>query len=262
MTEKDLILLKQWFSDYTKSFYSSNEEDQKNIMLKIEHTRNVCKNIVDIAGGSSLSEGQTRLAEAIALFHDLGRFPQYAEYKTFRDADSVNHGLLGSKTLLKENVLGMLPSEEQELIIQVVRFHGVYKIPSVLNGDTVFFLKLIRDADKVDIFRVFIEYYESPVEERASATAFGVPDTPEYSQLMLSCIRNRQIASYSHIKTENDFRLMKLSWVFDMHYKESVRLLQERNYLDRIIERLPQTEEIRSAVNIVRQYVSERLARD
>lgn len=262
MTEEDLILLKQWFSDYTRSFYSSSEEDQKNIMLKIEHTRNVCNNIVDIASGSSLDDNQVRLAEAIALFHDLGRFPQYAEYRTFRDADSVNHGLLGAKTLRKENVLGMLPSKEQETIIQVVRFHGAYKIPSVLNGNDVFFLKLIRDADKIDIFRVFIEYYESPEEKRASATAFGVPDTPEYSQIMLSRILNRQVASYSHIKTENDFRLMKLSWVFDMHFKESVRLLQERNYLDRIIEMLPQTEEIRSAVKIVRQYVSERLARD
>lgn len=262
MTEDDLIVLKKWFSDYTKSFYSPIEEDQKNIMLKIEHTHNVCKNVIAIAGSLSPSNNQIRVAETIALFHDLGRFPQYAEYRTFRDADSISHGLLGSKTLVKENVLRGLPVEEQQVIIQVVKFHGVYKIPSVVNGDTVFFLKLVRDADKVDIFRVFIDYYESPVEERASATAFGVPDIPDYSKVMLSCILNKKIASYSDIKTENDFRLMKLSWVFDMHYKESVRLLQEKNYLNRIIDRLPQTEEIKTAVKILRQYISERLGND
>lgn len=262
MTDSDLTYLKGWFSDYTKSFYSSHEEDQKNIMLKVEHTHNVCRNIIEIAKRSSLSDDRTRIAEAIALFHDIGRFSQYAEYKTFRDADSVSHGRLGSQTLMKENVLRGLPDNEQHLIIQAVKFHGAYSIPTMMNGDTVFYLKLIRDADKIDIFRVFIEYYESPVQERASATAFGVPDTPECSKVMLSCIFNKKIASYSDIKTENDFRLMKLSWVFDMHYKESVRLLQERDYMNMIIEKLPQTEEIREAVTILRQYVSERLGDD
>jgi hypothetical protein len=259
MTEKDLQFFKAWFSDFTKSFYSSNEEDQKNIMLKIEHTHNVCKNIVEIAQGSSFSENQIRVAEAIALFHDMGRFPQYTKYKTFRDAVSVNHGLLGSKILIKENVLFPLPPYEQQLIIQAVKFHNAFAIPPVLNDETVLFLRLIRDADKVDIFRVFIEYYESPKQDRASATAFGMPDTPECSAVMLSCILNKKVASYSHIRTENDFKLMKLSWLYDMHYKKSVRLMQKKNYIDRIIDKLPQTDEVLSAMAILKEYLSERL---
>jgi hypothetical protein len=259
MTNDDLTFLKNWFSDYTKSFYSDDEEDQKNIMIKVDHTVNVCRNIVEIAENQSISENDMRLAEAIALFHDVGRFPQYAKYKTFRDADSISHGRLGSETLIKENVLGRLPDEEQGTIIQAVKFHGAFSIPAALNGNTVFFLKLIRDADKVDIFRVFIEYYESPVEERASATAFGVPDTPGFSEVMLSRILDKKIASYSDIRTENDFRLMKLSWVYDIHFDESIRLLQERNYLNRIIDKLPRTDEIGSAIAVLRQYISERL---
>lgn len=259
MTEDDLTFLKNWFSDYTKSFYSDDEEDQKNIMIKVDHTRNVCRNILEIAKGTSISDNNIRLAEAIALFHDVGRFPQYAKYKTFRDADSISHGRLGAETLVEEKVLGRLPDEEQQVIIQAVKFHGAFSIPKTLNGNTFFFLKLIRDADKLDIFRVFIDYYESPVEERASATAFGVPDTPEISEAMLSRILNKEIASYSDIRTENDFKLMKLSWVYDMHFDESIRLLQERNYLNSIIDKLPQTDEIESAIAVLRQYISERL---
>ena len=259
MTKDDLIFLKNWFSAYTESFYSADDEDQKNILIKVDHTVNVCRNILEIAKGLSINDNDIRLAEAVALFHDVGRFPQYAKYKTFRDADSISHGRLGSKTLIKENVLCRLPDKEQQIIIQAVKFHGAFSIPSTLNGDTVLFLKLIRDADKVDIFRVFIEYYESPAEERASATAFGVPDTPEYSKIMLSRIFNKEIASYSDIKSENDFKLMKLSWVYDMHFKESIRLLLDRDYLNRIIDKLPQTEEIGSAMTFLRQYISERL---
>jgi hypothetical protein len=262
MTEDDLINLNKWFNNYTESFNSEDDEDRRNIILKVEHTQNVCRNIVEIAKGLSLEDIQTRTAEATALFHDIGRFPQYARYKTFRDIDSENHGKLGSGTLINEKVLNNLSEDERDLIINTVKFHNAYEIPSDLDSDTVYFLKLLRDADKVDIFRVFIEYYESPEEERASATAFGVPDIPDYSESMLSCVANGKLASYANIKTENDFRLMKLSWVYDMHFDESLRLLVKRDYMNRIIDLLPQTDEIKSAVAISKKYVFERLIND
>ena len=262
MTYNDLEFFKHWFYEYTKSFYSSIEEDQRNIILKVEHTQHVCENIVKIARSLSLSDNKTWMAETIALFHDLGRFPQYARYRTFRDADSMNHGLLGARTLIKENVLHNLTGKEQEIIINAVRFHNAFRIPSVLNNDTILFLQLIRDADKVDIYRVFIEYYASPEEERASATAFGVPDTPECSREMISSILKGQIASYSHIKTENDFKIMKLSWLYDMHFDESIRLLKDRNCINKIIDQLPRTEEINSAVVQLSRYIEKRLKKD
>jgi len=259
MTENDLEYFKNWFSDFTQSFYSSNEEDQRNIMLKIEHTQNVRKNILRIAEGLSLSKERRRLAETATLFHDIGRFPQYAKYKTFRDAVSLSHGLLGMKTLIKEGVLECLPEDEKELILKVVNFHGTFSIPTTFEGDTVFFLKMVRDADKVDIFRVFLEYYESPPEERASATAFGVPDTPEYSKIMLANLYNREVASYSNIRTENDFKLMKLSWIYTLYFDESIRMLQERGLIEKLISKLPQTDDIKAAVDVLRQYIIERL---
>lgn len=259
MTEKDLEYFKNWFSDFTKSFYSSNEEDQRNIMLKIEHTRNVQKNILQIAEGLSLTDDQKRLAETVALFHDIGRFPQYTEYKTFRDAISLSHGLLGRKTLIAKGVLDCLPEEERELILKAVNFHGAFSIPTTFNEETVFILKMVRDADKVDIFRVFLEYYESPPEERASATAFGMPDSPEYSEIMLTNLNNKEVASYTHIRTENDFKLMKLSWIYALYFDESVRLLQERGLIEKLIGMLPQTDEIKAAVEVLKQYIDERL---
>ncbi|KPJ99031.1 MAG: hypothetical protein AMK71_10365 [Nitrospira bacterium SG8_35_4] len=259
MREEDLRSMKKWFSEYTSSFYSDNEEDRKNIALKIGHTRNVCLNMIEIAKSLALDDNSSRLAETAALFHDIGRFPQYAEYKTFRDADSKNHGLLGARTLMRENVIQGLPRNEQKLILNTVKFHNAYAIPSKQGSEEIFFLKMIRDADKIDIFRVFIEYYESPAEQRASATAFGVPDTPEYSRAMLSCLARKQIAPYSQIKTENDFKLMKLSWVYDLHFDESIRLIQNKNYIDILIHNVPQTEEIQSAMATLKKYINERL---
>jgi hypothetical protein len=262
MKDRDLENLKKWYDEYSGSYYSSDEEDQRNIQLKVDHTYNVCRNIVEIAEGESLNHNQLRIAETIALFHDLGRFPQYAQFKTFRDAISVSHGRLGAQTLAQGKILAALRDNERKVIMDAVKFHGAFAIPTVMNGDTVFYLKLIRDADKVDIFRVFIEYYESPADQRASATAFGVPDTEEYSESMLMSLCRKKIASYSQIKTENDFRIMKLSWLYDMNFNASIRLIQKRGYINRIINKLPQTDEIRTALTVLQEYVAERLSDD
>ncbi|MDI6889761.1 MAG: HD domain-containing protein [Thermodesulfovibrionales bacterium] len=259
MTRDDLFFFKNWFSDYCKSFYSSNMGDQKNIYLKEEHTLNVCKNTIEIARELSLGNNDMMLAETVALFHDIGRFPQYAKYRTFRDSISVNHGLLGAQTLLEEKTLQNLSDNEQELVIQAVRFHNAFSIPKIEKKDIIFFIRLIRDADKLDIWRVFIEYYESPEEERASAVGLGLSDTTDYSEDVLSCIHRGRMAYLSKVKTLNDFKLMQLSWIYDLNFRTSFRLLLERGYIDRITSKLPQSDDIKKASSTLKEFVKLRL---
>jgi len=259
MTPDDLKIFKKWFSGYCKSFYTANIEDQKNISLKEEHTFNVCKNMIEIAKGLALSEDQTILAETAALFHDVGRFPQYAKYRTFRDSISVNHGILGAQTLIEEKILEKLPEDEKELIIRSVKFHNAFSIPKKEKEDIVFFIKLVRDADKLDIWRVFLEYYEGPEDSKASAVGLGLPDIPEYTPDILSCIYKKKIVALSKIKTLNDFKLLQLSWIFDLNFIPSFQLLNERNYIDRIISNLPQTDEIQHIFLFLKEYVDKKL---
>jgi len=258
MTQKDLIFFKRWFSDYCKSFYSPNSEDQKNILLKEQHTIKVRENIVDIAKRLSLGSHQTMLAEAISLFHDIGRFPQYAKYKTFRDSVSVNHGVLGAQILLKENILRDLPENEQKLIVKAVKLHNAFSTPKKENNSIIFFIKLIRDADKLDIWRVFVEFHESPVENRASAVSLELPDTPEYSKNILSLLYKKQIVPLSRIKTLNDFKLLQLSWLYDLNFKPSFQLFLERDYMNRITAQLPQTKEIQRVLRSLEEFINHR----
>jgi hypothetical protein len=255
MKQDDIIFFKKWFSDYCKSFYSPDIEHQKNISLKEQHTFNVCENILQIVGELSLSENEMMLAETIALFHDIGRFSQYAKYKTFRDSISVNHGLLGAQILFEERILRNLPDNEQTLIIQAVKFHNAFSIPKVEKEDIIFFIKLIRDADKLDIWRVFIEYYECPEEDRASAVGLGLPDIAEYSEDIISCLYKKQLVSLSKVNTLSDFKLLQLSWIYDLNFKPSLKLLIERGHIGRITATLPQTEEIYKVSLFLKKHV-------
>lgn len=259
MNKDDLDHLKNWFSDYCKSFYSSDDNDQKNIILKEEHTHHVCKNILEITKDLHLDENRSMLAETAGLFHDIGRFPQYAKYRTFRDSISTNHGALGAQTLVDEKVLCILPEDDQEAIIQTVKFHNAYLLPHIENTDTLFYLKLVRDADKLDIWRLFYKYYIAPTADRPSAVGLGLSDLPEYSGTVMSCIFNKQLAKLSDLRTLNDFKLLKLTWVFDLNFLTTIRALADRNYIDQILSTLPQTAEILKAGEFLKDHLKQKL---
>jgi hypothetical protein len=252
MNQNDLIFLKKWFFAYAQSFFSSDVEHQRNISLKATHTHKVCENIVQIAQEQHLSSNEIMLAETSALFHDVGRFPQYAKYNTFNDSISVNHGKFGADILQQEKVFQSLPDTEQELVIHTVKYHNAYTVPRMKNSNIghdedsmkITFLKLIRDADKLDILRVFNEYYETDENDRSSVAAHGLPDTPGYSEKILSHIYKKKHGSMKDVKTINDLKLMHLSWIYDLNFNTSFRLLLERKYVRKIIEKLPETEEI------------------
>ncbi|MBF0319594.1 MAG: HD domain-containing protein [Nitrospirae bacterium] len=257
MNEADLIHFKNWFSAFCGGYHYDDINDQRNIELKEKHTKNVCANMVEIADAHCTGQNDRLLAEAAALFHDTGRFPQYAKYKTFRDAISVNHGLLGAETLLKEQVLANLPTNEQALIIQVVKYHNAYKIPARQSAETVRFLKMVRDADKLDIWDVFIELFALPPEERASAATLGFPDTDGYSDGLVKCIYDKRMGNLNDVRTLNDYKILLLTWIFDINYTKSFGLIIERDYIGRISAYLPHNAEIDEIKVRLTAYISE-----
>lgn len=259
MTGRDLAGFRKWFSNYVRSFVFDDEKDRKNIRLKELHTLNVCRDIVLIAKDAGLKGNDLFLAETVALFHDVGRFPQYQRHRTFRDSLSVNHGELGADVLGEKGVLGDLAAREREIILQTVKFHNAYRIPDKVLPDAAPFLRLVRDADKLDIWRVFIEYYESPPEERASAVMLDAPDKPGYSEEVLSCFYERRMASLAMVKVLNDYRLLQLTWIYDLHFDASLKAVLERDYINRLAVYLPDGEDIGKALLFLRKDIQRRL---
>jgi hypothetical protein len=262
MTRRDVQFFRRWFGEFCKSYSTSDPVDRKNYNLKEYHTAKVCKNIVDIGTGLLLDEQKLMLSETIALFHDVGRFPQYAQYRTFRDNQSVNHGFLGARVLRERKILACVSKREQDLIMKTIRFHNAFSVFKTEDEELDFFIRLIRDADKLDIWRVFKDYYVSPAQRRASAAGLGLADMPDYSKSVVSTIYQGKIVSLSKIKTLNDFKLLQLSWIFDLNFKQTFALVTQRNIIDDITKTLPDTDDIREVVQFVRNYVKQNVGRD
>jgi len=259
MKQEELTLLKKWFAGYCASFSTPVREDQQNITVKQHHTHEVCENALRIGRALQLNEGDLPLAEAIALLHDVGRFPQYQRYKTFDDSISVNHATLGVQVLLEKNVLGTLPEDQRNLIVHSVTLHNVYSLTGKLDERTMLFAKLIRDADKLDIWRVFVDYFNQDHDGRATAVGLGLPDVPDYSPAILACLARGEMVNKADLRTLNDFKLLQLSWLYDLNFSASLRMVLERGYIDKLAKVLPDVRQINDAVAFARAYVERKL---
>ena len=259
MTGSELDTLKEWFAAYWREFLTADEEANRAIRLKEEHTRRVCVFMGRIAEHLGLEEGDRLLAEAIALCHDVGRFEQYRRYRTFKDSESVNHATLGTNVLRESGVLDALSDTERRTISQAVSLHNVFRLPDSLGERLARFVRMIRDADKLDIWRVFIEYYSLPEEERASAVGLGFPDQPHCSPEVMDEVRRGAMVNLDRVATLNDFKLLQISWVYDLNFAVSFRILREAGYLNALAATLPSSDEVKGVLAAVKDFMAHRM---
>ena len=260
MNSGDLQFFRHWFADFCRSYHSPDHGEQMNIALKETHSIRVSENALLIAKGEAPDENGLLLAETGGLFHDIGRFPQYSRYKTFRDGISINHGALGAETLKEQGVLGRLSENEGDNIIWAVRHHNAFAVPMNEDAGKTLFLEIVRDADKLDIWRIFCEYYEGPDDNKADAVPLGLPELPEYSREAVETILKKEVVKSGHVSSMNDFRLLQLSWVFDLNFRTSFSLAGDRAIISRLAAALPSADDIGRAVSVVQDHVREMAA--
>jgi hypothetical protein len=255
MTEKHIRSLRKWFNDYVEGFLGDDPYTNENAALKEGHTYRVCKHCIAIARSVDLPREKQYLAEAIGLFHDIGRFEQFEKYRTFNDKQSENHAELGARVICRENILSHLDTAEQTIIIKGIQFHSRKDLPANENEETRFFLKILRDADKLDIFNVLTNYYNSKDNGSNPALDLDLPDTPEISKAVLRDIIKKQCVNLKNVRTINDFKLLQTSWVYDVNFDYTLRYIKEHRFIEKIINVLPQTVEIQQVYN----QISERM---
>lgn len=260
VSSADSGIIRKWFYSYVAGFKKADEKLRQNIVLKEEHTKRVCREILRIGKQLNLNDDELRLAEITALLHDVGRFEQYARYYTFRDQKSENHAILGISILKRLGVLDTMNEATRILILRVIGFHNRATLPHGESETCLFFTKLLRDADKLDIWKVVTDYYHRENGGRNGALELDLPDTPEISEQVYQDLVNQRIVDVMHIRNLNDFKLLQIGWVFDINFSSTLRSVKSRRYLDLIRDVLPNTEEIRTVYNVVQAYLDHRLS--
>lgn len=260
MTEREIKKIRRWWDLYVRRFDAGDADLRRNMRLKESHTHRVCREALSIGKSLALTPEQLRVAETLVLLHDVGRFVQYARYRTFADGKSENHALLSLKILRKEKVLRHLPADLQSIVRRAIRYHNRAEVPPVKDRRLLFFARLLRDADKLDIWRLVIGYYCAPPGRKNHAISIGLPDVAGITREVMEDLRAGRIVANRNVKNLNDFKLLQLGWVFDVNYLPTLHAVNRRAYLEKIRDALPGEAFREEAYAIVREYVDRRIA--
>jgi hypothetical protein len=126
------------------------------------------------------------------------------------------------------------------------------------NPDWLLYSKLLRDADKLDIWRVVTDYYTERHRHRNTALELELPDTPEYSRCFIDDILDNRVSNSRELKTFNDMKLLQLGWIFDINFAPTFRYIRQRRIIEKIIAALPNTDDIRKIQKHLNDYLEEK----
>lgn len=248
------------FNDFTRPYADNAGVDRATVNIKIDHTARVLDIASSIVEMEHFPEPVATTARLAALFHDTGRFPQFAKYGVFSDKASENHARLGMKTLLREHLLDGLPAAQRRIILGAVFLHNVRHLPTSLmakpNSVLAQVTNVVRDADKLDIMPVMLAHLDGTRPMNKAVTLGIEPDPDKYSPTILEHFDKKEVGDYGSMRWQNDFKLLVLTWVYDFNFPASFRLLKSRGHLEAIMDSLPRT----SVMDRVRRQVKEALA--
>ena len=263
MLNEQIEKFRSWFDQYAATFYGDDEFVNANLKMKECHSHRTCNEMLYLAESLNLSQDQRRIAETVALFHDVGRFKQFTKYRTYNDLRSVDHGQLALEVLAENATLESLEPAERSIIEKAIELHGIKQLPENLTGDTLLMAKLIRDADKLDIYNVVIDGYRRYRENPDSfELEMEFANEPTCSPEVISDVLTGRRVEYAKIKTWNDAKILQLGWVYDVNFAATLKRIKQRQFLQAIFEFLPEVPEIAKLKTTIYKYVDSRIEKE
>ena len=243
------------FENYVKVYDLSNP----NINLKYIHTGKVAQNCENIAMSLELPGEDVEIAWEIGMLHDIGRFEQLRRFDTFNDAISLDHAQFGADILFKEGLIEKtgISKEHYGLIENAIRNHSCYRLPEGLSERELLFCQIIRDADKVDIFRA---NYETGIHVIHHVTKEELANSEITPQVYEAFCEERAIPKQIR-KTVADNLVGHIALAFELVYPESKKMTVRQGYYQKLLETEFDHPKTRETMKTIRekmeQYLSE-----
>lgn len=264
------------FAEYVRNYDPSDEK----IKLKIDHTYRVAGLCQRIAESLGLSEPDVDIAWLLGMLHDIGRFEQIRRFGTFNDVQSVDHAEFGADLLFKEGLIRKFAegyyeecelaepeNQEDEQIIKnnehhnkdtgllemAIRQHNKYRVKEDLTERQRMFCDILRDADKVDIFKVNADItmeiiYDVTTEELKNGVI---------TKEVLESFYKKETVLKSVRRSAVDHIVGHISLLFELVYKESYRQAKEQGYVYKLLNFKSDVPEVNAEFDDMRKYVDE-----
>ncbi len=227
-----------WFRGYLAGLDLRETRIRQGVELKAMHSLRVCIEIRHLGEQLQLDQDDLCLAKIIGLLHDVGRFEQYLRHGEFMDEKSVNHAQLGVEVLQRHGIPELLDADSSGILCKSILYHNKKHLPSQESDRVLLFARLVRDADKLDIYRIVTAYYGRSGNQ-VEAIDLGFSLDPTISPAVLVDLLAGRIVNNSDLRTVTDFKLHQIGWVYDVNFAPTYRRIRSKQFLRKIRTTLP-----------------------
>lgn len=225
---------KEYFGLFVKKNFDLNN---KKIAHKLEHTYHVVDNAKYICESINLDKENTELAMTIALLHDIGRFFQATQMKTFReDITKYDHANVGMEFLFNSGKIRdfIKTNEFDDIIKKAIDTHSEYSIKNLnLSQRERLHCNIIRDADKVDSFRTksICNIYTMSNISKDDVENSKISDKV-YNDFM-----NEKTIFSKDRRTSIDVWISYIAFIFGLEFKISFEIISKKDYINKLFDR-------------------------
>ena len=238
--------MKKEFDNYVKAY----DLNDYNTQYKYKHSIRVMKICEALANNMGLNEEDTYIIKTIGLLHDIGRFDQIKFTSSYDDSE-FDHAAYGAMILFKENLIEQFNVDPKyyDIIEFAIRNHNRYKIEDINDERKLMFAKLIRDADKIDIFDAY-----------TYLNAYNITDNlDDVTTEVVIQFKKCEPINIKTMKTRADKLLNTFAFVFDINYNESLEIINSQGFIDELFNRIEDNARFREYYEIAKDYIKERL---
>lgn len=227
--EKAKVAFKEYLQDYDSKYGK--------IELKIRHTYGVVKASEYITSKLLLNKEDIELAKLIALLHDIGRFEQIKQFDCFIDNKNIDHAELGNEILFEKNLIRNFIKDKQydNIISKAILNHNKLAIEDNLNERELLHAKIIRDADKLDNFRVKSEENFENIIDNSNKEKL---ENSMISEKIFNDFMSSKVIISQDRKTYLDFWVSYIAFIFDFNFISGLEYIKEMDYINTIVNRL------------------------
>ena len=216
----------------------------KNRGYKYYHSIRVMNNMRLLSKLLNLPYKDIELASCIGLLHDIAKLDSKEEKQ--------DHGWFAVELIKKDNILSNfdIDHSDYEVVYKAIANHNKYLVDNNLNKRELLFTTLLRDADKLDIIYALSNKDIKPVL---------IQDNSMISKPVSDIFYQNKIINRNICQNKNDNLINIFSFVFDINYTLTLKIIDKYKYYDKICERIDNLDIFKPYIDYINNYIKERI---
>ena len=223
----DLLKAEEEFKKYVNNYDLKNPHIER----KVIHSYKVVELADIIAKSLNLNDEDIELAKLIALLHDIGRFEQLKIYGTYKDRFSIDHGDFGVKILFDDGLIRNFIDDDKydSIIYKAIKNHNKYGIEEGCNDKELLHCKIIRDADKTDIFR---NHADDIIKKENILFNYDEIKKQYIGEEVRTAFKEHRLINSNKLESELDWFFKDVAFIFDFNFPKGVEIVKNKGYID------------------------------